>query len=107
MSDGNNDLVFEIIDIFVVQAEELWVEMQSHYDAKNYEELGKVAHKAKSSVAILGMNNLAGKMKDLELSCRDAKNVESYQKIINSFRSDCLTAIEELKEYKTNNTKSK
>ncbi len=102
MTDKNNELIMEIIEIFVTQVEEIWNEMQDYYNKGDYNSLGMIAHKAKTSVSIMGMNSLSKKLKDLELFCRDNKNQELYQDIINEFKTDCLQAIEELKDYKQN-----
>ena len=66
MSGDNQELIHEMIEIFTSQVEEFMVEMQDLLDDDDYEALGKLAHKAKSSVAIMGMNNLAKKLKELE-----------------------------------------
>jgi len=100
MADGNNDLMLEIIDIFVVQVEEFWIEMQGLYDKKDYDSLGKLAHKAKTSVAIMGMEPMSKKLKELEIWCQEEKNTELYQEIISNFKSECIIVIQELIEYK-------
>jgi len=102
MTDKNNALILEMIDIFIPQVEEMWKEMQSLYDRKDYEGLGNLAHKAKSSVAIMGMEEMSRMLKDLEISCREKKNTLLYQGIIDSFRSEGINAIRELEEYKKN-----
>jgi len=100
MTDGNQELILEIIDIFVSQAEEFWVEMQDLLDKKDYDSLGKLAHKAKSSVAIMGMDECSKNLKNLEKNCKEVKNIESYQIIIDNFKSDCLIVFNDLMEYK-------
>ena len=102
VAGGNHELILEIIDIFVIQAEEFWNEMQDLYNNKDYDALGKLAHKAKSSVAIMGMDALAIELKNLELLCNEGKQIELYQDIISNFKAECLIVIEELLEYKNN-----
>ena len=99
MSGDNKELICEMIDIFNDQVIEFSAEMQKLLDNKDYETLGKLAHKAKSSVAIMGMNDLAKKMKKLELDTKYLSNLNSYQGIINTFKSECAEAVKELKEY--------
>lgn len=100
MTDGNNELFLEIIDIFVVQVEEIWTEMQVLYDNGEFDLLGKLAHKAKSSVAIMGMEALAADLKMLEHYCDEKTNVDKYQDIILRFKSECEEVIKELVELK-------
>ncbi len=102
MSGGNYELILEMIDIFIAQAEEIWIEMQELYTKNDYDSLGKLAHKAKSSVAIMGMAPLSLTLKDFELDCQNLKNIETYQSKIDFFKSECLIAIEELQKYKNN-----
>ena len=100
MTDENNELILEIIDIFISQVEEIWNEMQDTYNRKDIDSLGKLAHKAKSSVAIMGMTALSNQLKDLELFCKGNTNEDIYQKIIDQFKSECLQAIDELQIFK-------
>jgi len=106
MSDGNNELILEIIDIFVVQAEEIWTQMDELLVKKDYDSLGKLAHKAKSSVAIMGMQKMALELKEFELNCQDQINIESFESKIINFKSECLQVIQELEEYKKTLTTS-
>ena len=59
MSAGNRDLVLEMIEIFKNQIDEFTNGMDEHYSKKEYELLGRLAHKAKSSISIMGLNDLA------------------------------------------------
>lgn len=102
MTEGNKELILEIIDIFVVQVEEFWIEMQDLLNKKDYDSLGKLAHKAKSSVAIIGMDAMSKKLKELEILCMEEKNTEIYQEVISNFKSECLIVIQELLDYKIN-----
>jgi len=98
MSGGNPDIIKEMISIFIEQAEEYVVDFQKLLDEKNYLALGKLAHKAKSSIAIMGMNDLAADLKKLELLTKDNSEIETYQGFVDNFNSLCKTAIVELKE---------
>ena len=99
-TEGNTKLISEIIDIFVIQVNEIWIDMLRLYEDKNYIALGKLAHKAKTSVAILGMESQAQKLKELEIMCQNGKEHDLYPKYIAEFKSECSRKIEELLEYK-------
>jgi HPt (histidine-containing phosphotransfer) domain-containing protein len=107
MTDENNELILEIIEIFVLQVEEIWKEMQLLYDKGDFTSLGMLAHKAKSSVAIMGMKEMEGKLKKLELFCQEKINSELYQDIILEFKNESLQAIDELLLFKENRLKQK
>jgi HPt (histidine-containing phosphotransfer) domain-containing protein len=96
MSSENPDIIKEMITIFIEQSKEYIVDFQKLLDEKNYILLGKLAHKAKSSVAIMGMNDLAADLKSLELLTKDNADVESYPGYVEKFISQTKTAIEEL-----------
>lgn len=98
MSGGSSDIIKEMISIFVEQTQEYITDMQRLLDEKNYIALGKLAHKAKSSVAIMGMNDLAADLKTLELKSKDAQDVQTYPDIVNKFIMLSKQAIDELNE---------
>lgn len=96
MSGGNPEIVKGMIEIFVDQAHEYIQEIQMHLDEKNYLALGKLAHKAKSSISIMGMTELAEELKTLELLARESQEVERYPAMVQNFKTLCAQAVEEL-----------
>ena len=98
MSGGSKSLVKEMVQIFIDQVPEFSAEMKEFLDKKDYQSLGLLAHKAKSSVAIMGMNNLADNLKEFELLTKEEKDVDQYPSYINDFEQSCQEAIQELKE---------
>jgi HPt (histidine-containing phosphotransfer) domain-containing protein len=100
MSGDDPVLISEMIEIFSQQVIELQNEMEELLRKKDYTTLGKVAHKAKTSVAIMGMNNLASELKNLELNAKEMKNIESYEDCIENFRIETEEAVKELLEFK-------
>jgi HPt (histidine-containing phosphotransfer) domain-containing protein len=102
MSGGNKELVLEMIDIFNDQVKEFSTDMDNHLKNKEYELLGKLAHKAKSSVSIMGLNDLAIDLKDLENLAREGKKTEKYAGIIGKFKDETAIALKELQVVKDN-----
>ena len=101
MSGGNTGIVKEMIAIFSEQVEEYIVDMQRHLDEKDYIAMGRLAHKAKSSVAIMGMTELAADLKTLELISKEGIDIDKYPGLVSRFVSQCQLAIVELKEKET------
>jgi hypothetical protein len=64
--------------------------------------MGMLAHKAKSSVAIMGMNDLALMLKTFELEGKEGRNKENYLAYINRYEKDVSMALEELENYFNN-----
>ncbi len=98
MSGENPEIIKEMIVIFIEQAEGYISDIQKNFDEKNYMALGKLAHKAKSSISIMGMNDLAADMKTLELLTKEGKEEENYAGFVKKFVTQTQQAIDELKE---------
>jgi len=99
MSGDNNTLIAEMIDIFTSQIGEISEDMQNALEKQDWENLGRIAHKAKSSVAIMGMTDLAAALKELEINAMHGQNKEMYPSIVARFMIECTEAIEELHNY--------
>lgn len=102
MSAGNKDLVLEMINIFKNQVEEFTTDMEDLYNKKEYEKLGKLAHKAKSSISIMGLNNLAQDLKTFENIAKAGIDEEKYPGFINRFKEETAEAVSELEEVSAN-----
>ena len=98
MSGENPQIIKEMITIFIEQAEGYIRDIQKNFDEKNYIALGKLAHKAKSSISIMGMNELAADMKTLELLTKEGQEEEKYPELVKKFIAQTQLAIAELKE---------
>jgi HPt (histidine-containing phosphotransfer) domain-containing protein len=98
VSGGDPEIINEILLIFKEQSVEIYNEMKAHLASENYTSLGLLAHKAKSSVAIMGMNELADMLKTFELQARDGKESQLYESYLERFKSETQVAIKELEE---------
>jgi HPt (histidine-containing phosphotransfer) domain-containing protein len=101
MSGDNQELIVEMIDIFIEQVSVYAVEMENFMALKDYRALGNLAHKARASISIMGMAELTEKLKELEKYTRNHENADLYPSIVNFFIHECREAIKELKNYKT------
>lgn len=98
MAGDSTELVNEMITIFISQVPDFISEMRSYHNDKDWTKLGLVAHKAKSSLAIMGMEKQAALLKELELKTKEGLDADQYINIIESFENDCQAAIIELQE---------
>jgi HPt (histidine-containing phosphotransfer) domain-containing protein len=96
VAGNDNGLIKELVDIFSSQIEEFYSQMIVLLDQKNYKELGLLAHKAKSSVAIMGMDELSEMLKTFEIKARDGKDTELYAAYVSKFENDTKCALVEL-----------
>jgi len=100
MAGGSMDLVREMINIFIAQIPEFLEEMRSCHKKEDWYRLGLIAHKAKSSVAVMGMEQQAMDLKELESLAKEAKDTDRYKTMIDKFEDHCNQAIEELNRIK-------
>lgn len=97
ITEGNNEIIREMIEIFSLQVPNFIKNMKNLYETKQYPTLGKEAHKAKSSLQIMGMNELEKEMKEFQMKATEGIDVESYPRYITLFETQCLVALEELR----------
>ena len=107
VSGGESGIIEEIAAIFKEQSVEIYNEMKSYLVSKNYTSLGLLAHKAKSSVAIMGMASLAEMLKTFELQAREGKEPQLYEHYLDRFKSETEGAIRELDSIISNRLKEK
>ena len=66
MSGNDNNIIEEMIEIFIDQVPEFTENITNHFESQNWEGLGAVAHKAKSSVRTMGMEYMGDCLEQLE-----------------------------------------
>ncbi len=103
VSGGDNSIIIELVSLFREQTGELYDEMTSLLAAKDYYSLCLLAHKAKSSVAIMGMSDLAMILKTFELQAKEGIETDKYESYIERFKNDTDEALIELDNLINNN----
>ena len=96
MSDGDDNFIREMIKLFREQIEEYKQDMPELLRKKDYDSLSKMAHKAKSSVAVMGMKNVAEQLKDLEVLAHNGEEIDRYESLVNEFLEQSELALIEL-----------
>lgn len=96
IAGGSREMMADMISIFKEQVGEFASEMRQLLNSESYHELGLLAHKAKSSVAIMGMDDLAGMLKKFELQAKASESPGDYNEYVREFEDQCHRAIEEL-----------
>jgi HPt (histidine-containing phosphotransfer) domain-containing protein len=102
VSGGDKEIIIELITIFHDQVIEITTEMKSFLEVGDFLSLGMLAHKAKSSVAIMGMNDLAIMLKTFELEGKEGVNNENYKGYIERYEREASLAVSELEHYVNN-----
>ena len=96
---GSKEIIADMISLFRDQVTEFNSELNRLFSEGNYYDLGLLAHKAKSSVAIMGMEELAASLKDFELKAKEGLEPELYPGYIRDFEEQTRIGLEELETY--------
>lgn len=101
VTDGDTKFKKELIDVFKQQLPTLIVGLEKALQEKDYKQLSAIAHKTKSSVALMGIESLRADMAELEQKAKVSEDVEIYNKIVTNFISvstEVLAEIEMLRK---------
>lgn len=97
---GNDQsLINEFIQIFLKQVPDFISDFQSDLNQNAFDKIAKLAHTAKSSVAMMGMEKLAEDVKKLELLSKEGENKVEIEKLIRKFEQEVIKGKEELETY--------
>lgn len=96
MSGGDDNFIAEMIELFREQVAEYREHMPRLLKEESFDSLSKLAHKAKSSVAVMGMTEVADLLKELEILASKGDEKEKYEGMINIFLSQSELALKEL-----------
>ena len=96
MSGGDAAFIREMIDLFREQVNEYKELMPELLRKKDYDSLSKMAHKAKSSVAVMWMKHVSEQLKDLERLASKGEEVDRYESLVNEFLQQSELAVLEL-----------
>jgi len=83
MSGDNKDIMHEMVDIFIEQNPEFTLGIATYFENKQWTNLGAIAHKAKSSVRIMGMSALGDCLEKIEHYSKGNQKIELQEKIEN------------------------
>lgn len=103
ITGGDVDIMKEIADIFINQIPEFVTGMKELLSQEKYYELGLLAHKAKGSVTVMGMDETAKELKEFELLAKAGDKIEKYEDFVKKFETDANTVITEINDYLSKN----
>ncbi len=101
LTDGDTELTQELVEIFKAQIPEYVQNLEDAIKSQNTEMLGRIVHKAKSSVLIFGLQDLADKLNDIEVDISQNPNApfkEAYKQILPFFKTETKSALKQLQE---------
>ena len=98
MSGGDSHFIREMVELFRDQVGEYSSMMPDLLSKKKYRDLSKLAHKAKSSVAVMGMRDVADLLKELEILASEEKDIDRYASMVGEFIEKSRAAVAELEK---------
>ena len=99
VSGGDTEIMEEIVTIFRNQIPEFITEMNNLLAAGRYYDLGLLAHKAKGSVTVMGMDDTAKMLKSFELQAKAGEEKEKYPGYISDFERDTSVVLAEIDHF--------
>lgn len=96
ITDGEKPIIRVILEMFNTQVPEFIQNLNRFYQAGDYNSLGREAHKAKSSLQIVGMTDLENDMKILIKKTAEGTDVLTYPDHIRNFEIQCNGAVAEI-----------
>lgn len=96
MAQGDQTVIQEMTLLFKSQVPELIEKLKHALEENDYDKLRETAHRAKSSVAIMGLNELSEQMKTLEEDAEQHTNAETYAEKIDLFERTCNQALNDI-----------
>lgn len=83
---GNSAMINSIIELFLQQVPEYIGEMEDSVNIKNFQALHPLAHKAKSSIAMLGLKSMEKIVLEIEYKSKHQINMEQLPGLVDDLR---------------------
>jgi HPt (histidine-containing phosphotransfer) domain-containing protein len=97
LSGGNQEFIDEIIGTFIEHTPQHLQELLDYYQAKNYVQMGELAHKIKPSIDLFGVAILAQPIRDIEQMGKTGAISENLPELIGLIEKTLKNVFEELK----------
>ena len=96
VSEGNDTIMKETISIFIKKSPKVIAKIYNYLREHNWKELKSEAHKLKSNIMIMGMNDYLEIIDLIEKNAFEETNIEILSELINKLDKGIQQAIEEL-----------
>jgi HPt (histidine-containing phosphotransfer) domain-containing protein len=94
---GNQDMINNIIQLFLEQVPQYIGEMEKCVERQDFISLHPLAHKAKSSIAMLGLKNMEQQVIRIEEDSRKHRNQDGLGRMVSELRAECNLVHEQLR----------
>jgi CheY-like chemotaxis protein len=96
VSNNNQEFIQEIINTFLESMPKSIEDINTFLKEKNWIQLGKVAHKIKPTITLMGIHSLKDKILQLEIEAKNGANESAIINLSNDLCVDLNRAIESL-----------
>ncbi len=96
IADGNSEFINEIVSAFINQTPALLSDMEKASKNKEWKTVGDLAHKLKSNLTMLGINQLSAITQSIEADGRTDHNTDTLPKRTKILVETCTLAIKEM-----------
>lgn len=93
---GNQEMVNNIIQLFLEQVPEYVGEMEDCIERDDLLALHPLAHKAKSSISMLGLTSMERNILDIERFSKEHIHLEQLPSLVAAVRNECNVVFEQL-----------
>lgn len=86
---GNQEMINEIITLFLQQVPNYISQMEQLVEREELLAIHPLAHKSKSSIAMLGLKTMEDKVLQIEYNSRHRQNLEDIPELVAQVRKEC------------------
>ncbi len=86
---GNKQMINQIISMFIKQVPTYFNQMEECIVRAEYSALHPLAHKAKSSIAMLGLKEMETLVLEIERSSKTGQNTEQLAELVKQVNAEC------------------
>ena len=98
ITDGDVATKKQLIELFFTQADEIKQRFILSQLSDDVDEIGRTAHIAKSTTRVMGINDVADKMEQLQRLSEKKETPEMYPTLIKYYLDEIPSAIDALKK---------
>lgn len=98
MAEGDEDFIISVISVFLEEVPEDLVALENAIASSNFEQIGKMAHKIKPNVDLLGMEQTRANAYDLEKLGKASGSMEEIKMKFPLLKKDIEQVISELQK---------
>lgn len=88
-----------MFEVFINHYPDYFEEGQKYIEQKNWEGLSSVMHRAKSAVAIMGMEDIRNGLESIEFLAQKGQQTENFHARLSRLFEQTKLAAEEIQEY--------